>query len=546
MSEKLSAAAAAAASVRAAMLDPSKLAGPRQTKTPLPFVQRLAGGEMQSWCVTTDLQAVLTPLLSHPISPPCQRAVERAIVAVSIVTIARAERVLRREALRRDLPPGVCPVLRAAADVLPFHMAELGCRVSAARIASMALANAHLAVQTGRLDRAFLLFRHALFRAEEADHGRGEDAELAQGPLYQFLEAFDERAGLWLQTMTAFESADRMVEDEHDILRGGVGMVAPPPSDLAVLDLILGQAREAKVAAASGRTLVVFPTMGHLPTPSKSTSDRGDSPRAIAEPWAGKGMPLTPAPDPSPFAARLRALFPWAESVIETFAGDLVGAPYAAVRPRILLGPPGCGKTAFARAVLEAAELDVTVYGCAGQMDGGAFAGTSRQWGSWRPSTPAQGCLRHGKASHGIVVDEVEKAGDSRRWGRLDETILPFLERGSTARAIHDPAFETALDLSAVSYVLTANSLGGVSTALLDRCQVLTWPAPRAEDLPVVAAGILAEIRRDRGLDTAWCPDLDGEEMGMIPWVGGSMRPLRRMVEAVVASRELEARRRPN
>jgi ATP-dependent Lon protease len=62
----------------------------------------------------------------------------------------------------------------------------------------------------------------------------------------------------------------------------------------------------------------------------------------------------------------------------------------------------------------------------------------------------------------------------------------------------------------------------------------------------VVAAGILAEIRRDRGLDAAWCPDLDPEELGMIPWVGGSMRPLRRMVEAVVASREVEARRLPN
>lgn len=544
MSEKLS--AAAAASVRAAMLDPSKLAGARKTKVPLPRVQRLAGGEMKSWCVTTDLQAVLMPLVLHPLSRACHRAIDRAIVAVSVVTIARAERVLRREALRWDLPPGVCPVLKAAADVLPFHMAELGCRVSAARIASMALANAHLAVQTGRLDRAFLLFRHALFRAEEADHGRGEDAELAQGPLYQFLEAYDVRAGLWLAAMTAFETADRMIEDEHDILRGGVGMVAPPPSEREDLDTILGAAAEAKANAAAGRTLVVFPTMEHLPTPSKSVSDRGDSPRAIAEPWAGKGMPLTAAPDPAAFAERLRAAFPWAGSVIETFAGDIVGAPYAAVRPRILLGPPGCGKTAFARAMLEAAGLDVTLFGAAGTMDGGAFAGTSRQWGSWRPSVPAQACLRFGKASHGVVVDEIEKAGDSRRWGRLDETCLPFLERGSTARAIHDPAFECALDLSAVSYVLTANSLGGVSTALLDRCQVLAWPAPRKEDLPVVAAGIVAEIRRDRGLDAAWCPDLDGEELSLIPWVGGSMRPLRRMVEAVVASREIEARRRPN
>ena len=79
-SEKLRALSASA--VRAAMLDPTKLAGPRQPKRPLPIVQRLAGGEMLSWCVTTDLRAVLTPILGHPISRPCQRAVERAIVDV--------------------------------------------------------------------------------------------------------------------------------------------------------------------------------------------------------------------------------------------------------------------------------------------------------------------------------------------------------------------------------------------------------------------------------------------------------------------------------
>ncbi len=158
-----------------------------------------------------------------------------------------------------------------------------------------------------------------------------------------------------------------------------------------------------------------------------------------------------------------------------------------------------------------------------------------------------QACLRLGKANHGVIVDEVEKAGDARRWGRLDETLLPFLERSSTARSIHDPAFECALDLSAVSYVLTANSVDGLSGPLRDRCAVIQWPAPRAQDLPIVAAAILADLRRDRGLDETWCPALDGDELDALSaWRGGSLRPLRRMVEAVIASRETFARRLPN
>lgn len=543
MSEKLS--AAAAASVRAAMLDPSKLAGPRKTKGPLPIVQRLAGGEMQSWCVTADLRAVLTPILGHPVSPQCQRAVERAIVAVSVVTIARAERVLRREALRRDLPPGVCPVLRAAADALPFHQAELGCRTSAARIASMALANAHLAVQTGRLDRAFLYMRHALFRAEEADHGRGNDAELAQGPLYQFLESFDVRAALWLQAMTAFETADRMIEDEDDILRGGVGIVAPPPSDLADLDTILGAAAEAKAAASAGRTIVVFPSLDHLPLPSKSSQDRGSSPRALCEELSGKPLPLTPAPDPATFAAELNAAYPWARDVTEQYAMDLVGASFASIRPRTLVGGAGGGKTSYARAVFRALGLQDIVHSAGGQMDGGGFSGTSRTWSTWRLSVPAQGCLRFRSASLGIVIDEIEKASPDRRYGRLDETLLPYLER--TAGAIQDPALECPLDLSGVSYILTANSVEGVARPLLDRAPSVQWPMPRREDMPIVAAAILAEIREEQGLDPAWCPDLDGDELDALSaWKGGSLRPLRRMVRTVVASRDVFARRLPN
>jgi ATP-dependent Lon protease len=533
-----------ASAVRAIMLDPTKLTGPRQPRSPLGLPQRMAGGEMEGWSVVEDLRSVVTPLIRLPLSPRCRRALERAYDTVSVRDISRLERVLDTELLRTDLPHMAAPVIQAAAGVLVFHLAELGCRLAAARLAAQLISEAHGAVCTGRLDKAFLLFRHALFRSEEAELGRGR-SELATGPLYSVLETYDVAAELWMQATTTFVTAKGMVETEDDILRGGVGMSVPPLPlvDLGELDDILGAAAEAKVAKAL--TLDVFPTMEHLPQPSKSVQDRGDSPRAIAEPWAGKGMPLTSAPDVIAFVEGLRARFPWAGTVIDAYAADLVGAPYAAVRPRILLGPPGCGKTAFARAVLEAAGLDVTVYGASGAIDGGAWAGTSRQWGSWRPSVPAQGNLRFGKASHGIVLDEVEKAGNDRRWGRLDEVLLPFLER-STARAIHDPAFECAVNLSAVSYVLTANSIAGLARPLLDRCQVLPWPAPRAEDLPIVAAGILAEIRRERGMDAAWCPDLDGEELSLIPWTGGSMRPLRRMVEAVVASREIEARRRPN
>lgn len=538
-----------AAFIRSLIYDPSPLAGPAVPTCPLDRGHRLRGAEFMGLDARKEVPYLLTPLLDLALTDPAFRAIRRAIDDPTLRRLRAVE-----AALRADQPADVGHRAREVADLLPFHQAALGCEDASARCAADALDAAMMRIQAGDLGHAFLSFRAACMWASDAQSD-ATDVPYVGGPLRARLHAFDQQAQAWLGAFQVFAAAERMVADEDAILRGGAGV--PATEDPVPLDDILAMAKAAEIlkrgadkraaAVQTARTLVVFPSLKHLPAPSQSTQDRGDSPRAIAEPWAEKGMPLTPAPDPKTYADRLRARFPWAEEAIEPFAQDLVGAPYAATRPRILVSPPGFGKTAFARAALEEAGLDVTLYSSAGQMDGGSWAGTSRQWGSWRPSVPAQGCLRFGKASHGIVVDEFEKAGSSRRWGRLDETILPFLERGSTARTIHDPALECALDLSAVSYIITVNSLDGIVAPMLDRAPALHWPAPRAQDMPIVAAAILAEIRRDRGLDGVWCPDLDPEELdALTAWRGGSLRPLRRMVEAVVASRDILARRMPN
>lgn len=534
--------------LRALIYDPSSLAGPAVPTSPLDRGERLRGGEFVGCDARRELPYLLTPLLDLVLPDPVFRALRRAIDDPTLRRVRRLEAALRSALPRESEAPAL-----AVAEVLQFHQAALGCQMASARCAADALDAATLRIQAGNFGHAFLSFRAALLFASDVQSD-ATDVPYVGGPLRSRLHAFDQQAHVWLASFRVFAAAEAMIADEDAILRGGVGVSAtepPMPIEDVVAQVraveILRRGADQRAAAAAARSLVVFPSLAHLPAPSQSTRDRGDSPRAIAEPWAERGMPLTPAPDPKVFADRLRAQFPWAEEAIEPFAQDLVGAPYAATRPRTLVSPPGFGKSAFARAVLEAAGLDVTLYSCAGQMDGGSLGGTSRQWGSWRLSVPAQACLRHGKASHGIILDEVEKAGSSRRWGRLDETCLPFLERGSTARAIHDPALECAIDLSAVSYILTANSIEGVVTPLLDRAPPLHWPAPRAADMQVVAAAILAEIRRDRGLDDVWCPDLDGEELdALTAWRGGSLRPLRRMVEAVVASRDIFARRMPN
>lgn len=528
--------------------DSTPVTGPREPKAPLPRREMLAGGEFVDWDALADARLRLRDLPLDRLPLRCQRTVDAAIEDTSVRTLRRARMQLFEVSASKNVDAWISQACARVEEMLAFNLAGLGDHRAAAEVSAAALCQWSHLLTVGQFGEAFLCLRTAIMWASDAQFSHTDTWQYPE-PTYPRLHNLELNPWQMTAFAQALTDAEGQLRAVDDVLRGGAGVMPPAVQDG---DLALDFGDEPGTPAPAEASppppeplgLVVFPEMTHLPVPSTSIRDRGDSPRALAEPWAGKQMPLVPAPDPAAFAAALRTRFPWAAEAIEAYAADLVGAPYARVAPRILVGPAGCGKTAFARAVLETAGLDVTVYAAAGQMDGGSWAGTSRQWGTWRPSVPAQACLRVGRANLGIVVDEVEKAGTSRRWGRLDETLLPFLERGSTARAVFDPAFEIALNLSGVSLVLTANSLAGLSGPLQDRCQVLQWPSPRAEDMPVVAAAILEDLRRERGLDEAWCPPLDGAELDALSaWRGGSLRPLRRMVEIVLASRETMAPR---
>jgi len=68
---------------------------------------------------------------------------------------------------------------------------------------------------------------------------------------------------------------------------------------------------------------------------------------------------------------------------------------------------------------------------------------------------------------------------------------------------------------------------------------VLEVPQPRKQDLKIVVRTILSEIRQERREDEIWIPDLYGDELEILTrqWPGGSLRPLRRMVEVLLAGR---------
>lgn len=286
-----------------------------------------------------------------------------------------------------------------------------------------------------------------------------------------------------------------------------------------------------------GPGLVVVPSLAHLPPPSK-TNDRGAA-RFEFGPIENKRLPLIPTPDLPAVAKDLRTRFPWAQDAVTRLCAGLVGRPHATLPDGvILLGAPGCGKNEIARSFGSALGVPVTEYNAGGSADG-SFGGTSRQYSTARASVPLQAIRRTGIANPLIVLDEIEKASADRKNGSLLDALLAFAEP-KQRKALLDPFLETQVDLSAVSYIATANSVDNLKGPLLDRFVVVRVDSPRREHLDMIVRGILSDMRRESGQDPRWLPDLDGAEMSALrssAWRGGSIRPLLRAVKRLIALR---------
>jgi ATP-dependent Lon protease len=254
-------------------------------------------------------------------------------------------------------------------------------------------------------------------------------------------------------------------------------------------------------------------------------------------------LPLVEVPPLHQVRDALLFEFPYASEVVDFTLADLVGHTTVRLRPLLLVGDPGGGKSRFARRLGEVLGLSVWRED-ASRADGAVFAGTDRRWYSAEPCHPFL-AVAAGKIANGLVlIDEIEKAGTRSDYGRLWDCLLGFFEPETSARYMC-PALQVNLELSQISYVCTANSLDPLPAPLRDRMRIVTFPKPGPGDLDALLPAVIADIANERGLDQSWVPPLDGEEYALAAryWRGGSVRRLRRIVETLLRERDVRATR---
>lgn len=280
-----------------------------------------------------------------------------------------------------------------------------------------------------------------------------------------------------------------------------------------------------------GGDVMVLPEIGG--------ADHHGTVRAFFAPIAGKRLPLTPVPDSTAVLERLSAEFPHAEQQIAIVLADLVGRSSVQLRPTIMVGMPGSGKSRLARRLGEALGLHVARYDAATASDS-SFGGTARRWATGEPSVPLAALLAARKADAMIIIDEIEKAGTSRYNGNFADALLGFLEV-ETAKRYPDPFAQSlcGVDLSKVSYIATANDATTLPAMLRDRFRIVRISGPGPNELPALARFIVRDLAAESGLDERWFPPLDDGELYIAAglWRGGSVRRLREIVARILVRR---------
>ena len=163
------------------------------------------------------------------------------------------------------------------------------------------------------------------------------------------------------------------------------------------------------------------------------------------------------------------------------------------IAPMLLLGPPGIGKTHFAREVAQLLGTGLGFVSMSSLTAGWVLSGASSQWKGARPGKVFETLVDGPYANPVMVVDEIDKARSEQAYDPLG--ALYSLLEGDTASDFTDEFAEVAIDASQLIWIATANDARAIPEPILNRMNVYEVQAPDRDAARQIALRLYQRLR---------------------------------------------------
>ncbi|EPX78049.1 AAA family ATPase [Salipiger mucosus] len=239
--------------------------------------------------------------------------------------------------------------------------------------------------------------------------------------------------------------------------------------------------------------------------------------------------------------------FPWARNVVDTVCGQLSliarghrDDSHVILPPILIVGAPGSGKTRILHDICELLSLPYCLVPCGGTTDSGGLLPVARGWATNRACGPVQAMLEKKCANPGVILDEIDKASVESKNGSVCGALLSMMNGDGT---YYDACLMNNVDLGAVSFLATANSLERIPEALKDRFMVIEMANPDSSHFDKIFEGIAETEARRLGISVADLPELDelekDELKSILDFPGASIRMVERAFRTLCGDKAL-------